>query len=275
MLAGVFAPLRFGLVMASARFDLSGRVALVTGSSRGIGRAVAEAFAGAGARVVLTSRTQEALDEAAEAIHAQGGKALPIAAHVGEEADVAALLARIEEAYGGVDVLVNNAATNPHFGPLLTAEDGHWDKTFDVNVKGCVRMTRACVPQMQARGGGKIINMASVAGERPMPGMGVYCVTKAGVLMLTEVLAGELAEAGIQVNAIVPGFVKTKFSRAIWDNEEMNRAVLAMTPQKRMADPKELTGLALYLASAASDFVTGAAYRIDGGLLVGTGAAGG
>lgn len=252
-----------------ASFSLTDKVALITGASRGIGRAIAEAFAAADAQVVLTSRTQETLDEVAAAIKADGGTALPVAAHAGDPDAVRAVVREATETFGGIDVLVNNAATNPHFGPVLSAEESHWDKTFDVNVRGYWRFAKACTPSMQERGGGKIINVASVAGEKPQPGMGVYCVTKAGVLMLTEVLASELADANIQVNAIVPGFVKTKFSKAIWDDEAFNNAVLRMTPQHRMADPDELTGLACYLASDASDFMTGAALPIDGGLLLG------
>jgi NAD(P)-dependent dehydrogenase (short-subunit alcohol dehydrogenase family) len=250
--------------------DLSGRVALVTGASRGIGRAIAEAYATAGASVVLSSRTQEDLEAVAEAIEARGGTALPVAAHTGQLDTIDALVEATHDAFGGVDILVNNAATNPHFGPILSADESHFTKTFDTNVTGYWRMARACVPTMKERGGGKVINLASVAGEKPMPGMGVYSVSKAGVLMLTEVLASELAVINVQVNAIVPGFVKTEFSKAIWDNDALRDAVLAQTPQRRMAAPDELTGLALYLASAASDFVTGSTFRIDGGLLVGS-----
>jgi NAD(P)-dependent dehydrogenase (short-subunit alcohol dehydrogenase family) len=173
------------------------------------------------------------------------------------------------DAFGGVDILVNNAATNPHFGPILTADESLWDKTLDVNVKGYFRMVQACAPHMAARGGGKIINLASVAGLAPQPGMGVYCVTKAAVLMLTEVLAAELAPQNIQVNAIAPGFVKTKFSAAIWSNPALNDATLAGIPQARMAAPEELTGAVLYLASAASSFTTGATLVVDGGQMVG------
>lgn len=254
-----------------SRISLMDKVALVTGASRGIGRAIAHAYALAGARVVLSSRSQESLDEVADEIRERGGMALPVAAHAGDAGAIDALIQQATDEYGGIDILVNNAATNPHFGPVLTAEESHWDKTFDVNVKGYVRMIKACYPSMKARGGGKVINVASIAGKRPQPGMGVYCVSKAGVLMLTKVLAGELAGANIQVNAIVPGFVKTKFSKAIWGSDALRDAVVAMTPQQRIAQPDELTGLALYLASSASDFVTGSEITIDGGLLVGTG----
>jgi NAD(P)-dependent dehydrogenase (short-subunit alcohol dehydrogenase family) len=253
----------------SSAFDLGGQVAVVTGASRGIGRAIAEALADAGARVVLASRTQDALDEVAAEIEADGGTALPVAAHTGDAEAVQQLVERAAGEYGGVDILVNNAATNPHFGPLLTAEESHFDKTFEVNVKGYFHLARACAPLMNERGGGKIINVASVAGEKPQPGMGVYCISKAGVLMLTEVLALELADWNIQVNAMVPGFVKTTFSKALWDDEERRQGVLRMTPQHRLAEPEELTGLALTLASGASSFVTGAAIRVDGGLLLG------
>ncbi len=167
-------------------------------------------------------------------------------------------------------MLVNNAATNPHFGPTLAADAAQWDKIFDVNVKGYARTIRAVAPAMKARGGGSVINVASVAGERPLPGMGVYCVSKAAVLMLTEVLAAELARDKIRVNAIVPGFVKTAFSQVLWEDEGAAKRTLQLVPQRRMADPEELGPLALYLASSASAFVTGSRFRIDGGQLVGT-----
>ncbi|MCB9161030.1 MAG: glucose 1-dehydrogenase [Caldilineaceae bacterium] len=250
-------------------FDLTGKVALVTGASRGIGAAVAQAFAQAGAQVVLASRKQEPLDALAAEIRAAGGTALAVAAHTGDDAAVEALVARAVDECGGVDILVNNAATNPHYGPVLTAEDGHWDKTFDVNVKGYVRMVRACMAPMQARGGGAVINVASIAGIKPETGMGVYAVSKAGVLMLTQVLAVELAPANIRVNAVAPGYVKTKFSSVIWQNPHVYAAVKARIPQGRMAEPEELTGVMLYLASDAASFTTGAVFTVDGGHLLG------
>jgi len=250
-------------------FDLTRKVALITGASRGIGQAIAEAYAAAGAKVVLASRKQESLDEVAEIIRGNGGEALPIAAHTGDDEAVNELVAKATEAYGRIDIAVNNAATNPHFGPVMTADESHWDKILDVNVKGYFRVVKGCVPGMKARGGGKIINIASIAGLTPQPGMGVYCVSKAAVLMLTQVLAAELAADNIQVNAIAPGFIKTKFSAAIWGNPQINEAVMKQIPQGRMAEPEELTGMALYLASAASSFTTGATMLIDGGQFIG------
>jgi NAD(P)-dependent dehydrogenase (short-subunit alcohol dehydrogenase family) len=156
----------------------------------------------------------------------------------------------------------------PHFGPILTAEESHWQKTLEVNLLGYFRMTKACVESMRQRGGGKIINVASVAGIHPQIGMGLYGITKAGVLMLTKVLATELAEDNIQVNAIAPGFIKTKFSSVLWEDPQINQAILKIIPQGRMAEAKELAGIALYLASEASSFTTGATFVIDGGQLV-------
>jgi NAD(P)-dependent dehydrogenase (short-subunit alcohol dehydrogenase family) len=251
-------------------FDLSGKVALITGASRGIGEAVAFAYAQAGARVVLASRKQADLDGVAQRIRESGGDALALAAHSGDAAAIANVVEQAVSTYGGIDVVVNNAATNPHFGPILTAEDSHWDKILDVNIKGYFRVVKACVDSMKARGGGKIINMASVAGLEPQPMMGIYSVSKAAVLMLTKVLAAELAQFNIQVNAIAPGFVKTKFSSALWQNPQINQAVLNTIPQKRMAEPDEIAGLAVYLASPASSFVTGSTFIVDGGQLVGT-----
>jgi NAD(P)-dependent dehydrogenase (short-subunit alcohol dehydrogenase family) len=254
----------------SSLFDLSGKVALVTGASRGIGEAIALAYAQAGAKVVLTSRKQADLDNVAQRIHEAGGEALPLAAHTGDPEAVTAIVEKAIATYGDIDIVVNNAATNPHFGHILTAEDSHWDKILDVNVKGYFRVVKACVESMKARGGGKVINMASVAGLEPQPMMGVYSVSKAAVLMLTKVLAAELAQFNIQVNAIAPGFVKTKFSSALWQNPQVNQAIINTIPQKRMAEPEEIAGLAVYLASPASSFVTGAIFSIDGGQLVGS-----
>lgn len=253
---------------AQPLFDLTGKVALISGASRGIGETIAKAYAVAGASVVLSSRKQEGVDGVAAQINAAGGRALAVAAHTGDGAAVQTLVERAVATFGGIDILVNNAATNPHFGPIMTAEESHWDKILDVNVKGYFRLAQACVPYMRQRGGGKIINLASVAGKTPLPGMGIYCVSKAAVLMLTEVLAAELAADNIQVNAIAPGFIKTAFSRAIWDNPTLHNTVTQAIPQQRFGTPEELVGMALYLAAPASNFTTGATMIIDGGQLL-------
>lgn len=256
--------------MSKPSFDLTGKVALITGASRGIGLAIAAAYASAGAKVVLSSRKQEGLDKAAANIQEMGGVALPIAAHTGSSAAVQSLVDQVVNKWGGIDIVVNNAATNPHFGHIMTAEESHWDKILDVNVKGYFRVVKACLPIMKKRGQGKVINMSSVAGKEASPMMGVYSVSKAAVLMLTEVLAAELAQDNIQVNAIAPGFVKTSFSRVLWQTEQINDALMKSIPQQRMAEPEEITGIALYLASSASDYTTGATFVVDGGLLAGS-----
>jgi NAD(P)-dependent dehydrogenase (short-subunit alcohol dehydrogenase family) len=249
---------------------LQEKVALITGASRGIGQAIAEAFASAGAKVVLSSRKQAGLDDVAQQIIDSGGTALPIAAHTGDYAAVEDLVQKAIATFGGIDILVNNAATNPHFGSVLDADERLWTKILDTNLVGYFRMVKACVENMISRGGGKIINIASVAGKTPLPGMGIYCVSKAGVLMLTKVLAAELAADNIQVNAIAPGFVKTRFSAAIWDNPQMYQAALLKIPQNRFAEPQEVTGAAIFLASDDSNFMTGETIVIDGGQLLGT-----
>lgn len=256
--------------MSQPNFSLTGKVALITGASRGIGQAIAETYAAAGAKVVLSSRKQEALDEVAGSIRAAGGAALPVAAHTGDVDAIQAVVDRAIETFGGIDIVVNNAATNPHFGPLLTSEESHWDKILDVNVQGYFRVVKTCVPAMRQRGGGKVINMASVAGLEAQPMMGIYCVSKAAVLMLTRVLAAELAQDNIQVNAIAPGFVKTKFSSILWQTPQIYEAIKQVVPQHRIAEPEEVTGIALYLASAASSFTTGATFVVDGGQLAGS-----
>ncbi len=250
-------------------FQFQDKVALITGASRGIGQAISEAYASAGAKVVLVSRKQPGLEEVASQIIANGGEALAVAAHTGDESAINELLRKVNAHFGGVDILVNNAATNPHFGPILTADEGQWAKILDTNLVGYFRMAKTCVESMRERGSGVIINIASVAGKIPLPGMGVYCVSKAGVLMLTKVLAVELASQNIRVNAIAPGFVKTRFSAALWDNPKIEAATLKTIPQKRIADPQEVVGAALFLASDASSYVTGETIVIDGGQLLG------
>ena len=248
---------------------LAGKVAIITGASRGMGAAIATAYAQAGAAVVLTSREMENVGPVAEAIQATGGRALAIVAHAGQPAAVESAVEQAVAEFGRIDILVNNAGTNPHFGPVLTAEESHWDKIFEVNVKGYFFTAKAVAPIMMRQGAGKIINMASVAGINPGPLMGVYSTSKAAVIMLTKVLAVELAAENIQVNCIAPGFIKTKFSEALWSNPMFSEAIERVTPLGRIAEPEEVTGAALYLASDASNFTTGSVLLVDGGLAAG------
>ncbi|MEM7346642.1 MAG: glucose 1-dehydrogenase [Chloroflexota bacterium] len=254
-----------------ANFDLTGKIAVITGASKGIGEAIAMTYAQAGAKVVISSRKQDAVDAVAEKIKAAGGEALGVAAHTGSQEAIDSLIAKTVEAFGGVDIAVNNAAINPYFGPLLGADETAWDKTIDINVKGYMRLIKAAVPSMKERGGGKIINNASVAGLKPAPMMGIYSITKASVIMMTQLLANELAADNIQVNAIAPGFIKTKFSAAVWGSEQLSEAVKKATPQGRIGSVEEITGITLYLAAPASNYTTGAVFSVDGGLGAATG----
>jgi NAD(P)-dependent dehydrogenase (short-subunit alcohol dehydrogenase family) len=246
--------------------DLQGRVAIVTGASRGIGRAIALAYAEAGVSVVVASRKQEGVDAVAGEIAARGGKALAVATHVGQEDAVVSLVERAVEAFGGIDILVNNAGTNPHFGPALTATSAQWDKILEVNLRSAFLLTRRVVPHMQARGGGKILNMASLAGLHPSMGMGIYGISKAGLIMLTRVLARELGPDNIQVNALAPGVIKTRFSSPLWESPDVAEMLTRSTPLGRLGEVDDVVGAALFLASPLSDYVTGEILVIDGGM---------
>lgn len=247
-------------------FDLTDKVAVVTGGSRGIGRAIALAYAQAGAQLVLASRKLEGVEAVAAEIRARGGQALAVAAHMGQEDDVAGLVARAVEAFGGVDIAVSNAATNPHFGPILSASSSQWDKIHAVNLKGAFLLAQQVAPHMKARGGGSLLLMASLAGLRPSTGMGVYSVFKAGLIMLTQVLARELAPDRIRVNALAPGVIRTRFSSALWESPEVAESIAAATPLGRLGEVDDVVGAALYLVSPLSDYVTGEVLVIDGGL---------
>ncbi len=253
----------------SASFDISGKVAVITGSSRGIGLAIAQQFAEAGAKVVLSSRKQDALDEVAAEMREQGHDVQAIAAHNGDKSALQALIAKSVAAYGTVDILVNNAATNPYYGTLLEAEDSVWQKTLEVNLLGNVWLTQAFVSVLREQNkGGKIINVASINALRPGTFQGIYSITKAAVVNLTQTLALELGSDNIQVNAIAPGLVKTRFAQAIWTNETLSESITEKTPLKRIGEPDDIAGIAHYLASPASGFATGQVFVVDGGITV-------
>ena len=247
---------------------LQGKVAIITGASRGIGRAIALRFAQAGARVVVSSRKLESVEAVAAEIRSQGSEALALQAHVGRTEDVTRLVECTLEAFGKIDITVNNAATNPHFGALLSASEEQWDKVLDTNAKGAFRVCKAVAPQMALQGGGNIINLVSIAGLRPAPGMGLYGMSKAALVLLTQQLAMELGPANIQVNAIAPGVIKTRFSQLLTETPAISQAVLSRTPLGRFGEPGEVAELALFLASPASAFITGAVLVVDGGLSV-------
>ncbi|MCS6978061.1 MAG: glucose 1-dehydrogenase [Gemmatales bacterium] len=250
------------------QLDLTGKVAIVTGASRGIGAAIAEALAEFGAHVVVSSRKLEAVSGVAESIRAHGGKAEAIAAHVGDVQAVRNLVQETCARCGGVDIVVNNAATNPVFGPILETDEGVFAKIMQVNVLGPLELCKAAHPVLKARGGGSIINISSVGGLRPEPGLGLYSVSKAALINLTKVLAQEWAKDGIRANVICPGLVQTKFSAALWQNEEHLQRFLRTVPLGRIAQPEEMALLAVYLAAPASAYCTGAVFTIDGGLLL-------
>ena len=245
---------------------LEDKIALVTGASRGIGEAIARGFAENGATVVISSRKQEALDPVADSINDRGpGKAIAIAAHSGKKNEIDALFDRVEKDCGRLDVLVNNAATNPFFGTVVDAEEWAFDKTMEVNVKGYFFACQRAARMMTAQGNGSIINIASINGITPAPFQVVYSMTKAAVISLTKGLAKEVGPQGVRVNAIAPGLVETHFARALIDSPEIYKEVVAMTPLHRHAQPQEIVGAALYLASDAASFTTGSVIVCDGG----------
>lgn len=252
-------------------FSLQDQVALVTGASRGIGEAIALRLAEHGAAVVLVARKPDALHALAERITASGGRALALPAHTGKPEDVKAVVAKAIEHFGKLDVLVNNAAANPYFGPMLGIEDGAWDKTFEVNVKGYFAMLREVAEHLQARNApGSLINVASIAGLRSAPFQGVYGMTKAAVISMTQTLAQELGASNIRVNAIAPGLVETKFASAIVADEGLRQHVVERTALGRHAQPDEIAGAAVFLASQASSYVTGQVLVVDGGTIITT-----
>jgi NAD(P)-dependent dehydrogenase (short-subunit alcohol dehydrogenase family) len=249
----------------SNTISLKGKVALVTGGGRGIGKAITKRLVAAGANVAIASRKLENLTATADEFAELPGKILPVECHVGRKDQLEALVATVEKELGTIDILVNNSATNIGQGPSLEVTDEMLDKMIEVNIKAALRLVRLTVPKMIEKGNGSIINIASIAGLRPQPGGLLYSFTKAGLIMMTRTWAVEFGPKGVRVNAIAPGLIQTEFSEFFWKNDSMSRMIESQQPIRRIGQPVELGGLALYLASDESSFVTGQVFVADGG----------
>ncbi len=250
-------------------FDLTGKIALVTGASRGIGESIAKTFAAYGAHVFVSSRKAEACDAVVAAIRAAGGSAETIACHIGEMAQIEAMFATIEKKHGRLDILVNNAATNPYFGPIVDTDLSSFQKTVDVNIRGYFFSCALGAKLMAKNGGGSIVNVASVNGVIPGGMQGIYSITKAAVISMTQAFAKECAEAKVRVNALLPGATDTKFASALVHNEAVLNRLMPHVPMRRVAQPDEMAGAVLYLASDAASYTTGTCINVDGGYLIG------
>jgi len=253
--------------MPTQLFDLSGKVALITGASRGIGEATARLLAEQGAHVVISSRKQEDLDRVAASIEASGGKCTAIAAHQGESAALKHLMTEIEQRFGKLDILVNNAATNPYFGHITDTDIGMIDKTLQVNIKGYFELASLAAKLMKKGGGGAIVNIASINGVKPGMFQGIYSISKAAVINMTQAFAKECAPWKIRVNAVLPGLTETKFASALTKNEQILKVALQSIPLARVAQPAEIAPAILYLVSDAASYVTATTLTVDGGLL--------
>lgn len=253
--------------MDKVDFSLKGKIALVTGASRGIGEAIACTLADYGAHCILASRKADGLQRVADKIAARGGKADVLACHVGDLKQIEGLIQQIRERYGKLHILINNAATNPYFGEMLGADEGVWNKTFDVNLKGPFFLIQHAARLMIQSGGGAIVNTSSINGITPAPLQGIYSITKAGLISMTKAFAKELAPKNIRVNALLPGLVDTHMSKAIIDNERIYESFMRMIPMGRHAQPHEMAGAVLYLVSDAAPYTTGAILVVDGGAL--------
>ncbi len=251
----------------STSFDLSGKVALVTGASRGIGESIARLLAEHGASVIVSSRKIDGCEAVAASIREAGGKAEAVACHIGELEQIENMFNHIKSEHGQLDILVNNAATNPHFGHITETPISMFQKTVDVNIRGYFVMCQEGAKLMAAKGGGSIVNVASVNGVIPGDMQGIYSVTKAAVISMTKAFAKECAPMGVRVNALLPGMTDTKFASALVNNDEIREHAMQHVPMKRVAHPDEMAGAVLYLASSASSYTTGAALNVDGGYL--------
>jgi len=256
-----------------SKFSLKGKVAIVTGGGRGIGKAIAQGFAKAGARVAITSRKMNDLEATAAEIKAFGGEAFPVQAHLGKMEEINRMVSAVMDKFGWIDILVNNAGTAPALASVLNSDERLWEAIINLNMKGLYFTSQAVARIMKKQGGGKIINIASVDGFKPEPGVSIYSISKAGVRMVTKAFAMELAPFNIQVNTIAPGPINTQMLNSHWvnlppeDAKKQKDIMAEMTAMGRIGEPEEIAGAAVYLASAASSYTTGAEIVIDGGFL--------
>ena len=251
--------------MATNLFNLTGKIALVTGASRGIGESIAKLLAEQGAHVIVSSRKLDDCQLVADAIISDGGSAEAVACHVGNMDDISNCFAHIKQAHGKLDILINNAATNPYFGDILDTDLGAYTKTVDVNIRGYFFMCIEGGKLMRDNGGGSIVNTASINALKPGPMQGIYSISKAAVVNMTQAFAKECGRHNIRVNALLPGLTKTKFAGALFSNEEMYKNAIKTIPLHRHAVPDEMEGTVLYLASEASSYTTGECIVVDGG----------
>ena len=250
------------------QFSLKDKVAIITGASKGIGKAIPEIFAEARAKVVVSSRKQESVDTVAEEINAKGGIAIGVAANTGSIEDLTSLVSKTIAHYGRIDIVVNNAATNPVYGPMVDTSSDAFDKIMNVNVKGPFELSKLALPEMKKVGGGSIINISSIGGLTPEPMLGIYSVSKAALISLSKAMAKEVGKDGVRVNVICPGLIKTKFSEALWSNEAATEKMVKRLPISRIGESEDIAGLALFLASEASAYCTGSVFTADGGFTI-------
>jgi len=251
--------------MNNPLFDMTGKVALVTGSTKGIGRSIAEEMARLGAKVVISSRKAEACEQVANELQAQGYEAIAIPCHVGKKEDLQNLVEKTNEVWGAIDVLVCNAATNPVYGPTSEMTDEAWDKIMDTNVKGTFWLTNMVLPQMAEKGEGAVVLLSSIAGIRGNTTIGTYGVSKAAEAALARNLAVEWGPKGIRINSIAPGLIKTDFAKALWEDPVRVKRAEDKTPLRRIGDPVDIAGLAVFLSTKASAYITGQVIVADGG----------
>ncbi|WP_203299917.1 SDR family NAD(P)-dependent oxidoreductase [Marinobacter sediminum] len=251
--------------MNNPLFDMTGKVALVTGSTKGIGRSIAEEMARLGAKVVISSRKAEACEQVANELKEQGYEAIAIPCHVGKKEDLKNLVEKTNEAWGTIDVLVCNAATNPVYGPTSEMTDEAWDKIMDTNVKGTFWLTNMVLPQMAEQGEGAVVLLSSIAGIRGNTTIGTYGVSKAAEAALARNLAVEWGPKGIRINSIAPGLIKTDFAKALWEDPVRVKRAEDKTPLRRIGDPVDIAGLAVFLSTKASAYITGQVIVADGG----------